>query len=174
MKSDLRLLAVAATLIGACQSTPPVRPVVQRPLPSRSRRRSAAWKSLKPGPEHRPGPKGMKTRRLLSRWGGGSTVREVMFPGTAHEMTKHVPHGRPEDRLHALLRHGESAAHDRAPSPHWTPRARATNRSASNRYVSNLRSPDESYMGEMAHLQGCQHGRTARWKSFKGDHLETS
>ncbi|MBS0192526.1 MAG: hypothetical protein U0573_07780 [Phycisphaerales bacterium] len=173
MKSDFAFLAVAATLIGACQSTPPVRPVVQAASAEQKQATLGRVKSLA-GTWKVTGPKGDENQTTaFTVGGGGSTVREVMFPGTAHEMTNmyHM-----DGQKIVCTHYCATGNQPRMTAPVTTLDAA----SASNEplcfkleHVSNLRSPDESYMGEMWLTFKDANTVEQRWKSFKGDHLES-
>jgi hypothetical protein len=184
MRSTLCLVlsAAAACLLGACSShthtdancghhapsaVTKATPEQQAKLLDRMKSLAGTWESAD--------DKGaMHTSSIISVTSNGSAVREVMLPGTLHEMTNMYT----MDGPNLVMTHYCAMGNQ--------PHMRSVNRAVTNADnmiilgfdgVSNLSAPDQLYMGEMTlTFIDNDHLRT-EWRSFKAgvpaDHTAT-
>lgn len=105
------------------------------------------------------------TAAVFSVGSGGSAIREIMFPGSPHEMTNIYTMDGPT----LLMTHYCAMGNQ----PHLRATAGNTPGVIALRFdsVSNLRSADEHYMGELTITIKDKNHITEEWRSFTGGKL---
>ncbi len=143
-------LALAAS---ACVSTTddPHDPMKRQPLLDSVKALEGTWESK--------GPDGAPQLTEFKVTAAGSAVREIMFPGTPHEMTN----------LYCLDGNALAVTHYCAMGNQ--PRMRAAARVGNQipfgmATVSDMEAPDEMYMGELTLVFVDQDHLTEHWRSF--------
>lgn len=154
-------LPVCVSLLGfaGCQTAAPSRPIVQAATAQEKQATIDRLKLLK-GTWNVKDSAGQADGQTTFTVGGGNTVREVMFPGTTHEMTNmyHM------DGSSIVCTHYCAMGNQ--------PRMVANGADGQSinfklDRVSNLRAPDEQYMGEMTLTFKDPNTIEQRWKSLK-------
>jgi len=162
-------IGLIAISLAACQtsskSSSSSTPVVQAATAQEKQATIGRVKSLA-GTWNHVNDKGESHGQTVFAVGGGNTVREVMFPGTTHEMTNmyHM------DGTSIVCTHYCAMGNQ--------PRMKATGAEGETIVfkldrVSNLRSADEEYMGEMWLTFKDPNTIQERWMSFKGDKVSS-
>jgi hypothetical protein len=147
--------------VTACQTT--TRSVVDADPTSREPLLSA-MKSLEGRWEGEP-HEGMQAIHEIAISSNGSAVREVMFPGTQHEMTN----------MYTL--DGNSLVMTHYCAEGNQPRMRASGVDGDriafmSDGVSDLKSEDEVYMGEMTLVMIDDDTMEQHWRAFRGDEVD--
>lgn len=162
-------VCLSSLVLAGCQTTPPARPVVHAATAQEKQATIDRVKSLQ-GTWNHVNEKGESHgQTVFSVGSGGSTVREVMFPGSGHEMTNmYCMDGEALVCTHycAMGNQPRMAADASPPPAGETIVFKLVS-------VSNLRSPDEEYMGEMWLTFKDPNTIQQRWKSFKGNEVKS-
>lgn len=172
----LFMCSVGMTL-GACQTSAPSRRVVAAATPEEKQASLDRVKLLQGKWKASDGKGEMQGETTFTVGGGGSTVREVMFAGTEHEMTNmyHM------DGSSIVCTHYCAVGNQPRMAAEALPAAGASSVSVAPSdtikfklvSVSNLRAPDETCMGEMWLTFRDANTVDQRWKSFKGNTVES-
>ncbi len=162
-KSLFAVVVLGGCLVGGCQTSKPAassREVVEAATPAMTQSTIDRIKGMA-GTWNLKDEKGeSKGQSIFTVSGGGSNVREVMFPGSAHEMTN----------MYHLDGRSIVCAHYCASGnqPHLRSHgAEGDTIKFTMDSVSNFRSADEQYMGEMWLTFKDRDVVDQRWKSFK-------
>ncbi|MGH7243995.1 MAG: hypothetical protein ACREJD_11295 [Phycisphaerales bacterium] len=163
---------LTSLVLGGCQTgqtSAPARPIVQAANAQEKQATLDRVKSLQGTWNVNADKNGTSQQTIFTVGGGGNTVREVMFPGSGHEMTNmyHMD-GKSIVCTHycAMGNQPRMAAAASQTSPSDTIEFKLVN-------VSNLRSPNEEYMGEMWLTFKDPNTVEQRWKSFKGSDVKS-
>lgn len=146
-------------VLGGCQTSPPSRPIVQAAT-AQDKQATIDRIKLLQGTWNIKDSAGQADGKTTFTVGDGNTVREVMFPGTTHEMTNmyHM------DGSSIVCTH--YCAMGNQPRMIASPTDGPTLHFKLDR-VSNLRAPDEQYMGEMVLTFKGPDTIEQRWTSLK-------
>lgn len=161
-------VCLSSLMLGGCQTSAPARPVVQAATAQEKQATLDKVKSLQGTWNHVNDKGESHGQTVITVGSGGSTVREVMFPGTNHEMTNmYCMDGRALVCTHyCAMGNQPRMAADASQSSGDTLVFKLVS-------VSNLRSPNEEYMGEMWLTFKDPNTIQQRWKSFKGSDVKS-
>ncbi|MBX3388942.1 MAG: hypothetical protein KF691_05755 [Phycisphaeraceae bacterium] len=160
---------LSSLVLGGCQTSAPARPIVQAATAQEKQATLDKVKSLQGTWNHVNNEGESHGQTVFSVGSGGSTVREVMFPGTNHEMTNmYCMDGQALICTHyCAMGNQPRMAADASQAP--------SNDTLVFKFVSvsNLRSPTEEYMGEMWLTFKDPNTIQQRWKAFKGNDVKS-